>query len=178
MRELGDSDAVSIRAVCEVVGISPPSVYLHFADRTDLIFAVCERQFANLASVLHDAEAGAADPWDALRRRARAYLDFGLTHSAEYRVLFMSRPLSRPGTHAPDRYTGQDVFRAQAEAVQRCIDAGVLPADADSFVVASGLVMIMHGVTSMMIAKPQFPWPEPVAHLDHLLDAYLRGFRV
>lgn len=173
--ERGGSDAVSIRAVCDAVGISPPSVYLHFADKTDLIFAVCERQFGALAGVLRDAEIDAGGPLDALRRRARAYLAFGLTHPEEYRVLFMSRPPSRPGTHAPERYTAQDVFREHFEAVQRCVDARVLPPGTDAMLVTSGLVMIVHGVTSMVIAKPQFPWPDPDTLLDHLQDAYLTG---
>lgn len=161
--------------MCDAVGISPPSVYLHFADKTDLIFAVCERRFAVLAGIMKDAEVDATDPLDALRRRAQAYLTFGLTHPEEYRVLFMSKPWSRPGTHAPEWYTAQEVFREQLEAVQRCIATGALPSGTDPLIVASGLAMIMHGVTSMLIAKPQFPWPDPEALLHHLQGAYLAG---
>ena len=173
--ERGDVDAVSIRAVCEAVGVSQPSVYMHFADKTDLIFAVCSRRLANLAGNMKAAESEAGDPLDAVRRRSRAYLDFGLAHPEEYRVLFMSRPWSRPGTHAPDRYTSQELFREQVDVVHRCVDAGVLPHGTDPMVVASGLAMITHGVTSMLIAKPQFPWPDPHALLDHLVDAYVKG---
>jgi AcrR family transcriptional regulator len=173
--ERGDIDAVSIRAVCAAVGVSQPSVYMHFADKTDLIFAVCNRRFAKLAEDMKSAELDAADPLDALRRRSHAYLSFGLTHPEEYRVLFMSRPWSRPGTHAPERYTAQDLSRQQFEAVRRCINAGVLPPNTNPTLVASGLTIVTHGVTSMLIAKPQFPWPDPEALLDHLLDAYLTG---
>ena len=42
LAETGDEEAVSIRAVAEAVGVTPPSIYLHFADKTELIFAVCE----------------------------------------------------------------------------------------------------------------------------------------
>jgi len=41
LRETGDQEAVSIRAVADAVGVTPPSIYLHFADKTDLIFAIC-----------------------------------------------------------------------------------------------------------------------------------------
>ena len=30
---------MSIRAVADAVGVTPPSIYLHFADKTELIFA-------------------------------------------------------------------------------------------------------------------------------------------
>jgi len=44
--ETGNEDSVSIRAIAEAVGVTPPSIYLHFPDKETLLFAVCERQFA------------------------------------------------------------------------------------------------------------------------------------
>jgi len=41
--EKGNEDAVSIRAVAEAVGVTPPSIYLHFTAK--LIFAICEEYF-------------------------------------------------------------------------------------------------------------------------------------
>ena len=87
--ETGDEEAVSIRAVAEAVGVTPPSIYLHFADKTELIFAVCEEQFRQLDAEMAAAEAGAADPLEALRRRGQAYVRFGLRNAEAYRVLFM-----------------------------------------------------------------------------------------
>ncbi|MBI2169182.1 MAG: TetR/AcrR family transcriptional regulator [Actinobacteria bacterium] len=176
--ERGGSDAVSIRAVCELVGVSPPSIYLHFVDKTDLIFAVCERQFANLAEALERAEERAASALDAVLNRGLAYMRFGLAHPEEYRVLFMGRPPASPGEHPAERYTGQDVFRGHLDAVTRCIDEGMIPSAADPMTVTCGLVMLVHGVTSMVIAKPQFPWPEAEGLLTHLQRSYLEGLQV
>ena len=44
--ETNDQAALSIRAIASAVGVTPPSIYLHFADRNDLVFAVCERRNA------------------------------------------------------------------------------------------------------------------------------------
>ena len=41
----GDADAVSIRAIADAVGVSPPAIYLHFPDKDALVSAVCERRF-------------------------------------------------------------------------------------------------------------------------------------
>jgi AcrR family transcriptional regulator len=46
--ESGDVGSLSIRAIADRVGVTPPSIYLHFADKTELVFAVCEEHFRRL----------------------------------------------------------------------------------------------------------------------------------
>jgi AcrR family transcriptional regulator len=58
----GSEDAVSIRAVADAVGVTPPSIYRHFDDKQHLLFVVCSRHFARLADVVADAVAGTDDP--------------------------------------------------------------------------------------------------------------------
>lgn len=41
--DTGHAKAVSIRAVAQRVGVTPPSIYLHFADKDALLDAVCAR---------------------------------------------------------------------------------------------------------------------------------------
>ena len=53
--QTGDQEAVSIRAIADAVGVTPPSIYLHFADKTELLFAVCEKHFEVLDRQLEDA---------------------------------------------------------------------------------------------------------------------------
>ena len=97
----GDADAVSLRAVANAVGVTPPSIYLHFADKVDLIFAVCERNFARLDEAMEAAAAGASDPVDEVLRRGRAYVRFGLAHPEQYRILFMNPPSASPPRRGP-----------------------------------------------------------------------------
>ena len=42
----GDASAVSVRAIADAVGVTPPSIYLHFADKSELLYAVGEAHFA------------------------------------------------------------------------------------------------------------------------------------
>src|SRR5579862_5195814 len=69
--ETNDQAALSIRAIAAAVGVTPPSIYLHFADRNDLVFAVCERHAEHLDQVMTQAAAGVTDPWERIRRRGR-----------------------------------------------------------------------------------------------------------
>src|ERR687888_1032271 len=72
--QTGDQEAVSIRAVADAVGVTPPSIYLHFADKNELVFAVCERAFARFDAVQEEAAAQSDDPLESLMLRGRAYI--------------------------------------------------------------------------------------------------------
>src|SRR5579862_9555600 len=76
--DTNDESALSIRAIASAVGVTPPSIYLHFADRNDLVFAVCERQAEQVDRVMEEAAEAGTDPWDRIRCRGHAYMRWGL----------------------------------------------------------------------------------------------------
>src|SRR5215218_3182218 len=74
--QTGDQGAVSIRAIADAAGVTPPSIYLHFADKTELLGAVCEARFADLSRYMEVATRGIADPTEVLWAIGRAYVRF------------------------------------------------------------------------------------------------------
>lgn len=172
--ERGDAEAVSIRAVADAVGITPPSIYLHFADKNELMFAACHDQFEALDAFVEADVAGARHPGERLRRRAHAYVRFGLDHPEEYRILFMGRPWVTPAHFTTELVQDMCGFQHLLENVEECIDAGVFGAR-DPFVVACQLWMAVHGITSLMLSKPDFPWPPLDALVDDVVGVYSRG---
>jgi AcrR family transcriptional regulator len=174
--QTGDQEAVSIRAIAEAAGVTPPSIYLHFADKTQLLTAVCAARFAEFDRYLEEAAGGVDDPLDALWARGRAYVRFGLDNPEHYRILFMTRPLAGavPGEVAD--LPGLTAFGHLVDAVARCMDSGAL-APGDAFLVATGLWTAVHGLTSLLIARPDFPWPDVDRLLSHVIDVHGRGLR-
>ena len=166
----GDQDAVSIRAIAKAVGVTPPSIYLHFADKAELIFAVCAQHFVALDEAIETAARDATDAIDELRLRGKAYVRFGVEHPEQYRILFMSRPSAMPDAWTPETVLENAAFTHHLEAVQRAF-----PSVADPYLVAIALWTTVHGVVSLLISQPDFPWPDLDALLDHLLDTQGRG---
>lgn len=164
-----DPDAVSIRGICHAVGVTAPSIYLHFADKDTLVVEVCRRIFADFDAALETAAVGVDDPLESLRRRGRAYFDFGMRYPEHYRVLFMGRRGDQP---PPGPEAGGDAFDHLVEAVTRCIDQGAF-APAAPVVVASTIWAALHGVTSLMISMPSFPWPDTM--IDDACAAQIRA---
>jgi AcrR family transcriptional regulator len=169
LAETGDEDQVSIRAVCKAVGVTPPSIYLHFDDKEALLLEVCRRDFAAFDAALESASTGIDDPLEALRRRGAAYVAFGTEHPEQYRVLFMSKK----HTHRIDgEVVGSAAFEHLVVGVQRCIDAGAFR-PVDPVNTAVSIWSALHGVTSLLIAMPDFDWPEHM--VTDACDAQIRA---
>ncbi|HEX8098592.1 MAG TPA: TetR/AcrR family transcriptional regulator [Actinomycetota bacterium] len=171
----GDQEAVSIRAVADAVGVTPPSIYLHFADKTDLIFAVCERHFAKFDQVVEEAGSRSDDPMESLRLRGEAYVRFGLEHPEQYRILFMTKPAEVPDGWSHERLINNAAFGHLVQAVQRCLNAGVF-VDGDPVLIASGLWVVVHGLTSLLISDRGLAWPLDDL-LKHVIGTYQAGLR-
>jgi len=170
----GDADAVSIRAIADAVGVTPPSIYLHFADKDELIRAVCERSFAAFDRVVEAAGAGVDDPIESLRRRARAYVQFGLDNPEQYRIIFMGKGnVAVPADDAS--IPGRAAFQHLVDAVERAVAAGALRDGLDPFLTATGLWAAMHGVTSLLISLPHFRWPDTDVLVGHVCESHLHG---
>src|SRR5919199_1454336 len=98
-------EAVSMRAIARAVGVSPPAVYLHFADKRELMLALLEHVFADLARALEAADHG--EPRERVRGLVRAYVSWGITHPGRYKIAYegaiarqvppdSERPFGRP----------------------------------------------------------------------------------
>jgi AcrR family transcriptional regulator len=165
-----DQSALSIRAIAAAVGVTPPSIYLHFADRTDLVFAVCERQAEQLESAMDKAAEGVADPWERLRRRGYAYLRWGLENPEHYRILMMSRPDMTPDRFVDERLADTAGLVPVAKDLAAAISAGQIADRGDPVAMTEGLWMIIHGMVSLLISKPGFPFGPVDEVYDRLFE--------
>ncbi|MFE9582401.1 TetR/AcrR family transcriptional regulator [Nocardia sp. NPDC006044] len=163
LENLDGQDALSLRAVARAVGIAPQSVYLHFADRRDLLTAVYEVRFAELRTAL--AVADEADGPARLARICRAYCEYGLRNPGHYRVLFGTA--GTPGWEPTDaQLPGLPVFRGLVDAVEAC-------GSADPTATATCLWAAMHGLITLRQDRPSFPWPDLDVLLETLITAHL-----
>jgi AcrR family transcriptional regulator len=161
---------VSIRAVAKAVGVTPPSIYRHFADKDELIRVVCAETFQLFDLFVGERVAGIDDPGDQLTERARAYVDFGVRHPEHYRVMFMGKAVG----HGEPKASDVSGFGALVDNVQRCMDAGSIAAG-DPLVVATGLWTLVHGITSLTVSIPDYPVVGLDRLMEHMLDVYRRG---
>jgi AcrR family transcriptional regulator len=161
--ELGDDEALSMRAVAREVGSAATSVYLHFADRDALVLAVLNRCHDQLTRAVDDAEAASDDPVAQLRARTLVLGSWAYQHPGLYKVLHesaLNRRADMPfKQHLADRTTA---------AVQRCMDAGLAPVD-EAATVALDLRAAVHGAVSMRLNQADHPWPPLEDQIERFL---------
>jgi len=165
LRETGSEESVSLRAVAARVGVSVPSIYLHFADKQALLDAVCAEVFDALHVRMKEASADAPDAWQGLRRQGVAYVHFALANPEHYRIVMMGRATSL----SPADEIASGAFAHLLDTVSRCVALGVL--EGDPVQLGLQLWAAAHGIAALLIAKPMFPWPPVEELIDNTICA-------
>jgi AcrR family transcriptional regulator len=158
VEEKGDAGQLSLRAVAARVGVAATSIYLHFADLDQLKIALVERGFAKLAAVRDAARAGTADPAEALVKRCQAYARFAVEHPGVYQLMF-GPELPASLAYQAERSPGRGALDVLAESIRRCQADGTAGDDADPARLAMLVWTALHGLASLRVTRPNFPWP-------------------
>ena len=128
LARMGSDEALSLRAVAREVGVSAPSVYLHFPDKEALLLAVAAELFSEVERALDAAAAQAGDdPVATVVARARAYVEWGLEHPGQYKVLYEGALWRRLDHPQQQQVLGQAALLALAADVERAAARGALP---------------------------------------------------
>jgi AcrR family transcriptional regulator len=165
---------LTLRAVAREAGVAATSVYLHFDDIQSLILAVADRRFGELVQLQESARNQGADPCQQVRAGCLAYCDFGLTYQGHYQVMFANQ-LPMPEDLAPEQFPGWRAFQQLIGAVAACI--GTDPGDPQAFFTAQLIWQQLHGIVSLRISRPRFPWPPLADTVTEAVDRLLAGAR-
>ena len=177
----GGPDAVVLREATRMVGVVPNAAYRHFADRDELLAAVCAAAMDELAGRMAAGVArvrGGYGDAGAARRRLRAIGTAYLAFAREEPGLFATA-FALPQQHAygaPDGGTGPDrtPLGQLRTALDELVDAGVLDRrrrDGVEYPVWS----TVHGLAVLAGAGPLRDIPETARrHLDELTLAFIQ----
>jgi len=150
--------------------VTAPSIYLHFADKDDLLSAVVIDVFAELDTAMLAAADGLTAPMERLRAFGLAYVKFAVGHPEHYRIAAMDQ-CPRPNV---DEVFATGAFAHFTETVVACMQAGIFAA-VDPLPVTLELWAAAHGIAALMITKPFLPWGDLEEVTDRALCAAAVG---
>jgi AcrR family transcriptional regulator len=140
-------EALSLRSVARLAGVSAAAPYRHFADKRALLAAVAEEGFRLLASALRHATGG--EPRERFRERGRAYVGFALGHPSHFRVMF-GRELADRDPYPALRDAARAAFDAMVEGMAEAQQAGVLR-EGDPRELGLTAWCAMHGLSMLLL---------------------------
>jgi len=163
----GGYENFSMRKLAQRIEYSPGSLYLHFKNKEELFDSLVEESFARLLKTLTDMQNGSEEqnPTKELKKGLRAYVDFGLRNPNDYRFAFMLRP---PLEKRP--YTVHQAFEALRYMVRRCVEEKWFRA-VHVETTAQAMWACVHGITSLLIQRPDFPWVVKKRLIGQVIDS-------
>ncbi|MBK7720705.1 MAG: TetR/AcrR family transcriptional regulator [Austwickia sp.] len=153
----------TVATVCGEAGCTPPTLYHHFGDVVGLHRAACQRAFAQWSQELEHRIGESADPAERVRRRGRAYVEWGVAHPAAYRVLFIDARGPGTGDRPGSGFTQllEDLAELRATTME----------DPALLVEAFAHWSAVHGLTCLALDRPELPASLRAATLTRLMDA-------
>jgi AcrR family transcriptional regulator len=166
---------VSMRKIAEKIEYSPTTIYLYFHDKSDLLDCICEETFARLVRKQNALDQTVPDAVERLERGLRAYIEFGLKHPNHYKVTFMMpQAIVDPELCPRSREMGQKAFGNLRGMLAECAEKHLIEIT-DLEASAQSVWAMVHGLTSLLIAKPHYQWAERGHLIDTLLANVMRG---
>lgn len=159
-------ESFSMRKLAKKLGCSHGNIYVYFKDKQQLFDAVVEDSFAQLACALRDLQGQHPhDPVRMLKEAGRIYVNFGRQNPHAYEFAFILR---RTGPARP--WKPHSAFAFLRNTIKACIDGALFrPLGVDT--ATQAVWAAVHGVTSLLIARPTFPWVPREELIERVIDS-------
>jgi AcrR family transcriptional regulator len=167
-------ESFSMRMLAGALGCSHGNIYLYFKNKDELFECLVEESFARLFASLQGLASQDPEgaPIELLKRAARVYIDFGLENPDAYKLAFIVAPSGRARPWRPHpayEFLRSLVRRSMAEYRFR-------PMDVDT--AAQALWAAVHGVTSLLIFRPSFPWVARQKLVQQVVESAVQGLLI
>lgn len=168
-------EGATIRKIADEVGLSSTALYMHFADKGEILNEICRNAFNGLLERQMVCMEYGADPVSCVRDLAHGYIAFGLEYPNAYKLAFMM-PVIAPegGGETVAQKAAAQLYANFLTSIQIAVDAGELFGDVRC--VAQVLWASVHGLTALMITKPYFDWVDQNLLIQQQVSALLKGF--
>ena len=167
-------EGATIRKIADEVGLSSTALYIHFSDKGAILQEICKTAFETLIASNQAILETTGAPEERLRRMLSAYVEFGFANPNAYRLIYLTRPIeARDGAEDAAQQLGAELFGSFADVVEQVALAGRLKTDPK--LAAQVFWAGVHGIVSLIITKPYFPWADRDALVTTMSDALFEG---
>ncbi len=163
---------VSMRKIAERIEYSPTTIYRLFKNKAEimehLIAAGYDGIYRQYESIIADHS---GQPFETLKAIIRTYIEFGLLNPKHYELWFATSEIEVINGQLHMRH-GEIVYRVYhiwLEQIDVCKEQGLFQ-DRDTLTVFQLIWGSVHGLISLRIHHPRFPWLPLDEHVEQLLE--------
>jgi len=161
-------EELSLRHIARRLDCAIGTIYLYFRDKDALVDAVVDAGFAGLLTSLQAVDA-TLPPREQLRAAFQSYVRYGIENQNLYRCAFcLPRPANRPLLRPHQAY--EHLVRL----VETARAAGIFQHVATQLA-AQTIWVAAHGLTSLLVLRPDFPWTAREVLISSVMETTLRG---
>ncbi len=166
---------VSMRKIAKKIEYSATTIYIYFKDKGEIFHCLMEQYYRKLLVIMNNIQDKyGEDPLECIRKGMRAYTEFGLQNPNYYKLAFMLTPELKTEDYLDKSFVGNQVQQTLRNNVAECIRRGVFP-NMETELGMEILWFMNHGITSLLISNPAYPWVEREKLMDEYIEAAIAG---
>jgi len=163
---------VTMRRIASSVEYAPTVLYRLFASKNDLMDHLIARGYVGVRKRYEEVLCQhGSNPLRVLAGLIKVYVNYALTHPNHYRMWFSTSEISHEHGQLKMRHGRLEyvVFQTWLDSIEACREAGLFPGrtQMNAFQL---LWTRIHGLISLRLQHPDFPWLPVDKHLAEVLD--------
>lgn len=168
---------VSMRKIARKIEYSPTTIYLYFKDKEELFCCLLEEYFAKLKRIMNQNKNLEDDIETSLKKGMVDYIKFGVENPNYYKLAFLANPNFKAEYYLIEGLIGTEVFLNLKNMVTEAIRRKIFK-DLDVDLVTQIIWTMNHGITSLLITNPNFPWVDKEELIQQTVEATFKGFTI
>lgn len=168
---------VSMRRIAEKIEYSATTLYRLFRNKADIVDHLIAEGYDGVYQRYEQILARRPEsPLETLDAIIREYVAFAVEHPNHYRLWFATSELQLIDGRLHMRHGSRSyrVYHVWLDRIEECKAAGLLP-DKDTIALFQLMWGAVHGLISLRIHHPLFPWLPLEQHVSELLSMLHRG---
>ncbi len=149
--ETQGTEALTLRAVARLAGVSQAAPYRHFANKEAILAAVAEDGFRSLITAMRQSVQDCGDlPLARLRAVGIGYVTFATSHPSHFRVMF-GRDMADRSAFPTLRQVASDTLAMVVDAIADCQRAGLVRSEEPAADLALTAWSSVHGLSALLV---------------------------
>ena len=164
-----------MRKIARKINYSATAIYKYFSNKSEIVYHIMQNIFTQMVTEYRAVlSEDIPDPVRRLKKVLKISIKYAVDNPSHYKMalLFDMSQLEEHG----ENETSLQPFYIIVELVEQCIKEGYI-INKDPVIIAQGFYATVHGITSLLILRRDFPWKDKEALIEHILDTQINGLR-